>query len=888
MLITASTVATPTLTGSRAPSQGGIFEGLNPSVYNPADPIVMFIIQAVIVIALGRILNWSLSLIRQPRVIAEVVTGILLGPSVFGRIPGFTAVIFPKESMAPFRLVAQIGLVLFLFLVGLEIDLSYLLRNWRIAICVATLDVAIPFGVGVALAYGLYNEFSDDPGVTPISFGLFALFIGIAFAITAFSVLCRILTSLKLLNTAVGVIVLTSGVTNDVVGWILLALCVTLVNSGAGVTTMWILLVSIGYSLLVAFVFRPIFMWVLRRTKSLEHGPSQGIVCLTLIMVLASASFTKIIGVHAIFGAFMIGLMCPHDGGFAVKLTEKIEDLVSTLFVPLFFAWSGINTSLDLLDTGKVWVYVVAVIFLAFFSKLLGGTVGARMNGMVWRESLTIGTLMSCKGHVELIVLNIGLQAKIISTRMFTIFVVMALVTTFITTPLVMWLYPPSYQQKLELWRRGKINWDGTPTQKDGADSKKDDDQREPAIKLLVYLRTDGLSSLLSTISLFTSGQDAALSHSLSPEKTYHGGEKGLVEHAVQIPEDELPPQELLRIHGLRLVGLSERNSSAMKVSEIEGHAGQDPIIKAFSTSAINTTRDVVVSGQITVVPEDSFADTLATQATKLNSDLIVVPWSETGTISELPSFCSATTRRVDPIGTGDFSNLMASVFDKAKHISAVATYIDSTLLGKINSSGTGTKKPKHPTRQRSGINVSDIQDLSAFRFFSAERRGKKLIRVLYTGAADDIYAVKLGIQLAQNENLEVNIVDAADNDDEANMQFLRITSDIHSSVARRITFNKVVCTVTKDITSSAIVAEYLALQAGEKRDTIFLLGRSDVSRKASNRTAGEIFIVDPRKTLGSIALDVLMEVKRIGVANVSFLIVQAKHTVMNRQALQR
>ncbi|WYZ41226.1 hypothetical protein EsH8_V_000121 [Colletotrichum jinshuiense] len=865
MSTTAAAAATPTPTGARAPSQGGIFEGMNPTVFNPADPIVMFIIQAVIVISLTRLLYWPLSLIREPKVIAEVIAGILLGPSVFGRIPGFTAAIFPKESMAPFRLAANLGLVLFLFLVGLEINLSYLLSNWRTAISVATLDMAIPFGLGVALAYGLYTEFHDDPGLAPISFGVFALFIGVAIAITAFPVLCRILTSLKLLNTTVGVIVLTSGITNDVVGWVLLALCVTLVNAGAGVTAVWILLVSVGYSLFLAYAVRPAFMWVLRRTKSLEHGPSQGVVCLTIMMVLASAFFTSVIGVHSIFGAFMVGLMCPHEGGFAIKLTEKIEDLIATLFVPLFFALSGINTNLGLLNNGKTWGYVIAIIFVAFFSKVIGGTAGARMNGLVWRESFTIGTLMSCKGLVELIVLNIGLQAKILSTRTFTMFVVMALVTTFATTPLVMWLYPPSYQQKLELWKRGKINWDGTPIVQHGADHEDEHDQKEPVTKLLVYLRTDGLSSLLSTISLFTSGQGLANSRSSSLDKPVHrSGEKGLVEHAVQIPDDDAPPQELLRIHGCRLVGLTERNSSVMKVSEIEEYAGHDPIIKAFGTSANNTTRDVVVSGQIAVVPEDSFADTLATQANKLSSDLILVPWSETGTISELPSFYSATTRG-DPISTGDFPVLMSNVFDEARHISAVATYIDATLLEKTNKLDSGTKKPRQLTRHVSGVSVSEHQDPSAARFFSAERRGKKLIRVLYTGTEDDIYAVKLGIQLAQNENLEVNIVDAADPDAEANMQFAQIKSKIHETVASRVSFNKV--TVKKDTTTSGIVSELLALQAGEKRPTTYILGRSGV-QPASQGTAGDSSTVDPRKTLGSVAAEIVSEITRVGVAN--------------------
>ena len=221
----------------------------------------------------------------------------------------------------------------------------------------------------------------------------------------AFPVLCRILTELKLLATPVGVIVLSAGVGNDVVGWILLALCVALVNAGSGLSALYVLLVALGYTLFLIFAVRPGFLWVLRRTGSLQNGPSQGVVALTMLMVLASAFFTGIIGVHPIFGGFMIGLICPHEGGFAIKVTEKVEDLVSVLFLPLYFALSGLSTNLGLLDNGITWGYVIGVISVAFCAKIMGGTIAARFNGLVWRESFTIGALMSCKGLVELIVL---------------------------------------------------------------------------------------------------------------------------------------------------------------------------------------------------------------------------------------------------------------------------------------------------------------------------------------------------------------------------------------------------------------------------------------------------------------------------------------------------
>ena len=217
--------------------------------------------------------------------------------------------------------------------------------------------------------------------------------------------LARILTELKLLQTTVGTIVLSAGVANDVVGWILLALTVALVNAGTGLTALYVFLACVGYVLFLVYLVRPAFLWILRRDGSIDNGPSQSMVTLTLLMVLASAFFTNIIGVHAIFGGFLIGLICPHEGGFAVKLTEKIEDLVAVLFLPLYFALSGLKTNIGLLDSGIVWGYVFAVLSIAFFGKICGGTIAARWCGLLWRESFTIGVLMSCKGLVELIVL---------------------------------------------------------------------------------------------------------------------------------------------------------------------------------------------------------------------------------------------------------------------------------------------------------------------------------------------------------------------------------------------------------------------------------------------------------------------------------------------------
>ncbi|KIY02337.1 uncharacterized protein Z520_02475 [Fonsecaea multimorphosa CBS 102226] len=853
-----ATAATST-SSSRATPQGGVFEGLNPTHYDPKNPITLFIIQAAIVIILTRIIHVPLAYLRQPRVIAEVITGIILGPSVMGRIPGFTDAIFPASSMPAFTLAANLGLVLFLFLVGLEVDLRFLASNWRIALSVSALGMAIPFGLGCGIAWGLYRDFRTESGLAPISFGVYMLFIGVAMAITAFPVLCRILTTLKLLSTPVGVIVLSAGVGNDVVGWILLALCVALVNSGAGLTALWILLVAIGYTLFLVFAVRPVVMWFLRKTGSLANGPTQTVVALTILLVLASAFFTGIIGIHPIFGAFIIGLMLPHEGGFAIKLTEKIEDLVGVLFLPLYFALSGLGTNLGLLNNGLTWGYVVGVCVIAFVGKIAGGTLAARFNGLVWRESFTIGVLMSCKGLVELIVLNIGLQAKILSTRTFTIFVVMALITTFATTPLTTWLYPPWYQRKLELWKQGKIDWDGNPLhpETDTEPSSEADILRKTNVakKVLVYLRLDGLPGLFTMVSLLAHKSEE---EAVEPQDHTKNDEPMILN--AQALSSVVRLRRPLQVHGLRLMELTERESSVMRVSEIEEFAGRDPVIKAFGT--FGQSCDMAVAGQIAVVPDHSFSGTLLSRATDLKSDLVLVPWSETGTLSEYPSLFEA--KPGDPLANKQFATLAAEILEKARTTCPVGVILDKTVLcAPFGASNIDSPVLERSTRQLNrtltGVSLVDQMN-STVHFKLAESRRTRLF-VLYQGdSEDDLFAVRLGLQLAKNQMVDLKILNArvdpdnvdadqrvedTDHDNKmaglSKVHTLRTPTDfefdaLRSSIAD-CGFDKRVTVV--DVHSLGLEAVLAAISEPNPAETLVIIGRSTFHPKATYTVLG-------------------------------------------------
>ena len=255
----------------------------------------------MIIILFSQILALGLGRIRQPRVIAEVIGGILLGPTVMGRIPHFKDTIFPQDSMATLNLTANVGLILFLFLVGLEIDTRLLKRSVKVSAAVSIGGLVIPLALGAALGVGVYRQFISDT----VNFGYFLLFTAVAIGITAFPVLCRILTELKLLETQVGVIVLSAGIGNDVIGWVLLALTVALVNSTGGLTALYVLLASVGYTIFLLFPVKWGFHWLARRTGSLEQGsPTPFMMTVTLLVVFASAFFTDIIGVHSIFGAY--------------------------------------------------------------------------------------------------------------------------------------------------------------------------------------------------------------------------------------------------------------------------------------------------------------------------------------------------------------------------------------------------------------------------------------------------------------------------------------------------------------------------------------------------------------------------------------------------------
>ncbi|KAI5456899.1 K+/H+ antiporter 1 [Mariannaea sp. PMI_226] len=824
-IVTASAAAANST--NKVTPQGGVIEGANPSVYNPKDPLVIFIIQAGLIIIVCHLLHWPLSKIRQPRVIAEVIGGIVLGPSVMGHVPGFREAIFPAASIPNLTLVANLGLVLYLFLIGLETDVRFLVSHWRVAVTVAVGGLAIPFGLGCAVAWGLYNQFSEDEGIVHIRFSVFMLFIGVAIAITAFPVLCRILTALRLLDTPVGIITLAAGVANDVVGWILLALCVALVNAGSGLTALWILLTCVGYMLFLLFAVKPCLIWLLRRTGSLENGPSQSIISLILLMALASAFFTDIIGVHAIFGGFMFGLILPRENGFPIKVTEKLEDIIGALFLPLYFTLSGLNTNLGLLNSGITWAYVFAVTFVSFFTKFFGASVAARFSGLVWRESFSIGALMSCKGLVELIVLNIGLQAKILSTRTFTIFVVMALITTFVTTPLASALYPVWYQKKLEAWKRGEIDWDsGEPignsdnTSPEGSTLAKGPHHKMH--RLLVYLRFDNMPATLRLILLF--GKPWITD---SVNKDQGSASEKEVEEV----------QKAVRVYGIRLDQLQDRDSSVMTVAQVNEVSSYDPLINTFRTAG--QLNNVAVSGEVAIVPENRFAEALVSRSENMSADLLLIPWSKSGGVGDSPlSIPNADQNRI----SSSYAAFVRSIIQSTEH--NVAVFLPKH--GDI----TNVAKLQGKDRMKLSRTYSFSKTYNEFPTPSPAHKQHHIF-FPYFGGNDDNLALMLVLQLCERPDVTCSIMHVLDSKSTHTDESL--SAAIPSKIANRVEITSSHVNNETDAVLHLISGE---LEKHEGNQTIYnlvVLGRRAAARMDEGKGTG-VLADEVRQCLGVLA----------------------------------
>lgn len=392
----------------------------------------LLLLQIIVIFFVSKVFGWLITRIGQPAVVGETIAGIVLGPSIVGLFfPEVFNFVFPKASLPNLQFLSQIGLIFFMFLIGVDLDMDKLKNKAQSAVVISHASIIFPYFLGVVLAYMLYREYAP----AHVHFLSFALFMGIAMSITAFPVLARILKERNMTKTPLGVLALTCAAADDVTAWCILAIVIAIVKAGNITGALITIALAFGFVLVMVFVVRPWLKAAIHKIMQRENS-NVLVVTVAFFVLLVCAWLAELIGIHALFGAFLAGAIMPKNEPFQKLLAGKTEDISVLVLLPLFFAFTGLRTQIGLLDA-HLWVVCAGVIFVAVVGKFGGSTVAARITGQTWKDSLSIGALMNTRGLMELIVLNIGYDLGILSPQIFAIMVLMALVTTMMTSPLL-------------------------------------------------------------------------------------------------------------------------------------------------------------------------------------------------------------------------------------------------------------------------------------------------------------------------------------------------------------------------------------------------------------------------------------------------------------------
>ena len=401
--------------------------------------LLLLLSQIAVILMAARSAGRILRKMGQPQVIGEMAAGILLGPSLLGwLVPDFYAMLFPADSLVALNALSQVGIVLFMFVVGLELDPALVRERGHAAVLTSHASITAPFLLGALLALPLYASFAG-PGVR---FAHFALFMGAAMSVTAFPVLARILTERKLLGTRLGAVAITCAAIDDVTAWCILAAVAALVRSGADGLPLWA--TAVGTIAFTAFVLTIGRRLLARLADVYERRGHAGgdLIAFVIFVALAGAWITEWLGVHALFGAFVVGVAMPKHPPLMRALFDRLEELLVVLLVPLFFAFTGLRTRFGLISGAEMWLTCGAIVLVAIAGKLGGSAIAARATGLTWREASAIGVLMNTRGLVELVFLNVGFELGVMTPALFAMMVLMALTTTFMTTPLLALVWP--------------------------------------------------------------------------------------------------------------------------------------------------------------------------------------------------------------------------------------------------------------------------------------------------------------------------------------------------------------------------------------------------------------------------------------------------------------
>ncbi|WP_102408326.1 cation:proton antiporter [Parabacteroides bouchesdurhonensis] len=402
-------------------------------IHHVESPIGILLLQIITILLTCRLFGWIFLKIGQPTVIGEIVAGIILGPSILGHLlPDVSGFLFPSESLANINILSQFGLILFMFAIGMELDITEVRKKLKETILISHTSTIVPFFFGMLTAYFVYEAYADKG--TP--FLSFALFIGIAMSITAFPVLARIIQEKGLTKTHLGTISLASAANGDITAWCLLAVVVAIAQAGTMLSAIYNIAFSIIYIVIMFLAVRP-FLRMIGHIYHNKEVIDKGLIAFIFLLLIISSYLTEILGLHALFGAFIAGVVMPGNIKFRKIMTEKVEDVSLALFLPLFFVSTGLRTEIGLLNSPELWWMCGIFILVAIAGKFGGALFSARFVGESWKDSLYIGALMNTRGLMELVVLTIGYEMNILPPTIFVMLVLMTLVTTFMTTPLV-------------------------------------------------------------------------------------------------------------------------------------------------------------------------------------------------------------------------------------------------------------------------------------------------------------------------------------------------------------------------------------------------------------------------------------------------------------------
>jgi len=398
---------------------------------NLHHPLALLLAQIVTIILVAKLFGWICVKLKQPSVIGEMIAGIVLGPSLVGLyFPDFSAFMFPKESLPNLQFLSQIGLILFMYIVGMELDLSVLRKKAHDAVVISHASIIFPFALGIGLSYFIYKEFAPEG----VQFSSFALFIAIAMSITAFPVLARIVQERNLHKTKIGTIVITCAAADDITAWCILAAVIAIVKAGSFSGSVFVILMAVLYVFLMIKLVKP-FLTRIAESQKGKGFINKALVAVFFLVLIISSYATEVIGIHALFGAFMAGAIMPENVKFRNLFIEKVEDVALVLLLPLFFVFTGLRTQIGLLNDPYLWKIGGLIVLTAVIGKFVGSALTAKFLRISWKDSLTIGALMNTRGLTELIVLNIGYDLGVMGPELFAMMVIMALFTTFMTGP---------------------------------------------------------------------------------------------------------------------------------------------------------------------------------------------------------------------------------------------------------------------------------------------------------------------------------------------------------------------------------------------------------------------------------------------------------------------